>query len=156
MVVFIVQVAASLIFSDLDLDLESDFGFGDLISLKGLLHFIIGASTTCVVIGESLSKGWTHLIAAGVGVLFTFILGFLYKYLYKHLKQERTYIMEFNMSVGTIDFWDSKSNRGEISCVIDNEFLRLTVTSDIQLELKSGDQVCFSGTRSGVKVIHKV
>lgn len=66
---------------DVDLDGELDMNVSDIVSFKGLIHFIMGASGwLCVKQSVSHSVEWyDYLIALVCGILFVVILYYLYK-----------------------------------------------------------------------------
>lgn len=76
---------------DLDTDFDingdgfSDFSWGDIISFKGLIHFLMGSMGWLSL--KSLTVGvifwYDYLIAFGVGLLFFIILYWLYRLMMK-------------------------------------------------------------------------
>lgn len=50
--ILILQVIFSFIFGDIDIDIDGDLDFSDVISLKGILHFTIGSSLTLTTFGK--------------------------------------------------------------------------------------------------------
>lgn len=80
--VFLIQFALSFLGSEIDADLdvdldgEADFSFSDLISFKGLIHFLMGFSGWLML----TDKVTTFNIAIGsiVGISFVFILYWVY------------------------------------------------------------------------------
>lgn len=79
--IFIVQFCLSLIGGgdtdlDVDFDGEADFSFSDLISFKGLVHFLMGMSGWLMVSGKVTT--FNILIACLVGIIFMAILYYIY------------------------------------------------------------------------------
>ena len=66
---------------DVDLDGELDMDVSDIVSFKGLVHFVMGASGwLCIKHSVSHSIEWyDYLIALICGILFVVILYYLYK-----------------------------------------------------------------------------
>lgn len=66
---------------DVDLDGELDMDVSDIVSFKGLVHFVMGASGwLCIKQSISHSVEWyDYLIALVCGILFVVILYYLYK-----------------------------------------------------------------------------
>lgn len=87
--IFLAQFIVSVFFGDLDTDLEttSDFDLGSMISFKGLTHFCIGMGWYMY-----LSEG-TDILSYGIGIvcglLFVFVLWFLYKKAYQLQKENK-------------------------------------------------------------------
>ena len=83
--IFLVQFILSWFGGDTDLDVdldgELDMNVSDIVSFKGLIHFIMGASGwLCVKQSISHSVEWyDYLIALALGVIFVVILYYLYK-----------------------------------------------------------------------------
>ena len=83
--IFLVQFILSWFGGDTDLDVdldgELDMNVSDIVSFKGLIHFIMGASGwLCVKQSISHSVEWyDYLIALVCGILFVVILYYLYK-----------------------------------------------------------------------------
>ena len=62
---------------DIDLDTDVDFSLGDLFSFKGITHFAMGFSTWLTLAG---TVAWySYAIAVLVGIIFMFILYYIYK-----------------------------------------------------------------------------
>ena len=83
--IFLVQFILSWFGGDTDLDVdldgELDMTVSDIVSFKGLIHFIMGASGwLCIKQSISHSVEWyDYLIALVCGILFVVILYYLYK-----------------------------------------------------------------------------
>ena len=92
--IFIVQFILSFFIGELDLDTDidldgdgvDDFSIGDLVSFKGLIHFLIGFSWTMWFSRDS-NQWIAACCATGVGLIFVFILSLTYKLAIK-LKNE--------------------------------------------------------------------
>lgn len=85
--IFIIQFIMSLFGydSDIDVDLDfdgnTDFSVSDLVSFKGLIHFIMGSSTylySHIYLGNPINM-YTWIIAAVVGIVFVIGLYYIYK-----------------------------------------------------------------------------
>lgn len=85
--IFIIQFIMSLFGydSDMDIDLDfdgdADFSISDLVSFKGLIHFIMGSSTylySHIYLGNPINM-YTWIIAAVVGMVFVIGLYYIYK-----------------------------------------------------------------------------
>lgn len=86
---FVIQFLLSILGSDLDTDIDinsaSDLSMSlsDIISFKGITHFILGYSWTTYFSGS-------HLVGIVIGSFFFIVLFYVYKLLLK-LKQEMVY-----------------------------------------------------------------
>ena len=81
--IFILQFGLSFLFGgdtdadlDIDFDGEADFSFSDLISFKGLIHFLMGMSGWLMLNGDSVLS---IAFSAFVGLCFAVILALVYK-----------------------------------------------------------------------------
>lgn len=81
--IFILQFGLSFLFggdSDTDLDVdfdgEADFSFSDLISFKGLIHFLMGMSGWLMLNGDS---ALSIVFSVFVGLCFATMLALVYK-----------------------------------------------------------------------------
>lgn len=70
---------------DVDLDGDPDMDVSDIVSFKGLIHFLMGSSGWLCV--KQWTSGeifwWDYLIALACGVFFVIVLYYLYKLLMK-------------------------------------------------------------------------
>lgn len=67
--------------ADLDVDFDGDMDIGDLVSFKGAIHFLMGATGwLCIKDTVAHTIDWyDYLIALCLGILFMVILYYLYK-----------------------------------------------------------------------------
>lgn len=87
--IFIVQFILSWFGGDTDLDVnldgDIDMNVGDIVSFKGLIHFLMGAFGWLSI--KEWSSGvimwWDYLIALACGFIFVIVLYYLYKFLMK-------------------------------------------------------------------------
>ncbi len=82
--IFIVQFILSWFGGDTDLDVDLDGNFdmdvGDLVSFKGLIHFLMGSFGWLSIKNLTSEVQWyDFLIALVIGILFVTILYYLYK-----------------------------------------------------------------------------
>lgn len=131
-----------------EVDIDADLDSSDILSFKGIIHFIFGYSLTLTVIGEvsfiSIS------ISVLVGLLFTVILFFLYKYIYKNLCQEIIYQNEIKDPSARIYYWDSELNKGQVVVTLEGRLVFVDAVSTQDTKYKPGDIVKVEGTRNQV------
>ena len=79
--IFIIQFLLSFISGDTDLDVdfdgETDFSFSDLISFKGLIHFLMGLSGWLMITGKVTTIN--VLTACIIGIIFMVVLYYIYQ-----------------------------------------------------------------------------
>jgi hypothetical protein len=81
--IFIIRFILSWFGSDFDFD--DDLDVGDVVSFKGLTHFLMG-STGWLSLKSIITHNiqwWDYLIALGLGILFVIILFYIYKLMCK-------------------------------------------------------------------------
>lgn len=94
--IFIVQFILSWFGGDTDLDVdldgELDMDVGDIVSFKGLIHFLMGFSGWLCV--KHSIEWYDYLIALAIGIGFIFILYYLYKVCLRlqHISEEENLV----------------------------------------------------------------
>ena len=81
--IFIVRFILSWIGGDFELDADTDLDVSDVVSFKGLTHFLMG-STGWLSVKSLITHNimwYDYLIAFMLGVIFVIILYFVYKFL---------------------------------------------------------------------------
>ena len=83
--IFIIRFILSWIGGDFELDADTDLDISDVVSFKGLTHFLMGVSGWLSVksIVTHNVVWYDYLIAFALGVIFVMILYFVYKSLIK-------------------------------------------------------------------------
>lgn len=85
--IFLIQFFMSIFFGDIDTDTDLDADLGSVVSFKGLTHFCIGFGWY-MYIAKSTSIS-TFLIGISIGLVFVFMLWFLYKKAYQLQKENK-------------------------------------------------------------------
>lgn len=79
--IFIIRFLLSLFGGDFELDVDSDISISDVVSFKGLTHFLMGSSGWLSL--KSLTTHnivwYDYIIAIIVGIIFIIILYFVYR-----------------------------------------------------------------------------
>lgn len=146
--ILIVQTILSFVGGEIDFD--TDLDSSDILSFKGIIHFIFGFSLTLTVMKEvSLLSTF---IAVLVGMLFTVILFYLYKYIYKYLRQEMVYQNEIKDSSARIYYWNSELNKGQVVVTLEGRLVFIDAISTKDMKYKPGDTVKVEGTRNQVTI----
>lgn len=83
--IFLIQFIMSIFFGDLDTDTDIDVDLSSAVSFKGLTHFCIGFGWYMYIAKSTAIS--TFLIGILIGLLFVFILWFLYKKAYQLQKK---------------------------------------------------------------------
>lgn len=140
-----VQTVLMLLGLDLDFDFDVD---SDLISFKGLLHFLVGAMGTLCIFGSVTL--WSVLTATVVGIVLVILLNWIYKLLSKALTQEITY--EVNIPEQLVEIYSWNGSSGECVIVLEGVIKYIPIMSDEPLDLECGDYVYASGNRKLLKI----
>lgn len=85
--IFLIQFFMSIFFGDIDTDTDLDADLGSVVSFKGLTHFCIGFGWY-MYIAKSTEIS-TFLIGITIGLVFVFMLWFLYKKAYQLQKENK-------------------------------------------------------------------
>ena len=85
--IFLIQFIMSIFFGDLDTDTDIDVDLSSAVSFKGLTHFCIGFGWYMYIAKSTAIS--TFLIGIPIGLLFVFILWFLYKKAYQLQKENK-------------------------------------------------------------------
>lgn len=128
--VLIGQTVLSFIGGEIDVDMDADLDSSDMLSFKGIVHFVFGFSLTLTTMGGV--SVLSTFVAVLVGLLFTVILF----YIYKHLRQEIIYQDEIKDTPAQVYYWDSELNKGEIGKI---EAEKTVTNKNAELEVVRAD-----------------
>ena len=85
--IFLIQFVVSIFFGDIDTDVDMDTDIGSVISFKGLTHFCIGMGWYMYISqGTDISS---YAVGILVGLVFVFVLWFLYKKAWQLQKENK-------------------------------------------------------------------
>lgn len=137
----------TLMLLGLDFDFDLDDG-SDLISFKGLLHFLVGSmGTLCLFNKITLLSVLTAVV---VGMILVVVLNWIYKSLSKALTQEIEY--EVNIPEQLVEIYSWNGSSGECTITLEGVQKQVPIVSDIQMDLQCGDYVYAAGTRNLLKI----
>ena len=154
---FVLISVVSIFFGDLDLNIDADvdtggglFG-GDIFSFKGLLHFSMGFSLTLTLMKEVTVTSVSIGIIAGV--VFVFVLYYLYKVTYTKLQQSIKYTDKIENMDAEVYFWNENRKIGEVFVSLEGRPVTITLEGAEGLKLEKGQKIKVSGTR---KIVYPV
>ena len=83
--IFIIRFILSWVGGDFDVDIDTDLDLGDVVSFKGITHFLMGFFGWLSVKSFTTHNvmWYDYLIAFVLGVIFVIILYYVYKFLMK-------------------------------------------------------------------------
>jgi uncharacterized membrane protein len=152
--VFLLTTLGAVIFGNLDAAFDTDMELGggfeltDVISFKGLLHFVIGFTLTLTVMGEfTLTSSAAGVVA---GILFMVVLFYLYRLVFSRLQQSIRYTVDIKDMDAEVYYWDQHTQTGEVFISLEGRPVTVTLKSETELHLKSGQKIKVTGTRHAV------
>jgi hypothetical protein len=149
---FLLTTIGSLFFGNMDLDTDVEAGsgllLGDVISFKGLLHFIIGFTLTLTLMNECTLFSAT--IGTIAGIVFVLVLYYVYKMFVVNLKQSMKYTTEINDMEAEVYFWDNKKKIGEVFITLEGRPVTVTLVCAEDVQFEKGQKIRVSGTRRSV------
>jgi uncharacterized membrane protein len=150
---FLITSIGSLIFGELNLDIDvdtdgGDFSGGDIFSFKGLVHFAIGFSLTLTLMKEVTIT--STLIGIIAGLVFVFVLYYLYKIIYTKLQQSIKYTDKIEEMDAEVYFWNENRKIGEVFVSLEGRPVTITLEGAEGMNLAKGQKIKVSGTRKSV------
>ena len=151
---FLLTTIISLLFGDMDLDVDADLnidsGFlvSDVLSFKGLVHFAIGFSLALTLMGEFTLI--SSVVGVVTGIIFVLVLYYLYKFVFEKFQQSIKYATDINDMEADVYFWDNKSKIGEVFVTLEGRPVTVTLKCTEDLHFEKGQKIRVSGTRKSV------
>jgi len=153
---FVITTIGSLFFGGMDMDMDTDldvdgsgFLLSDVISFKGLIHFIIGFSLTLTLMKEFSLLSAT--VGTVTGVVFVLVLYYLYKLFFDKLQQNIKYTTDINDMEAEVYFWDNKKKIGEVFITLEGRPVTITLTCTEDVSFEKGQKIRVTGTRRSVQ-----
>jgi uncharacterized membrane protein YuzA (DUF378 family) len=153
---FLISSIGSLLFGGMDTDMDVDVGagdglsFSDIISFKGLLHFLIGFSLVLTLMGGVTVL--SVIIGVITGLIFVVALFYIYKFTHEKLQHHITYTTEINGLEGEVYYWDKNRKIGEVFVVLEGRPVTVTLQSDDEnIHLEKGQKIIVQGNRNLVR-----
>jgi hypothetical protein len=146
-ILLLIQMILNL--TGLDVEMDLDVYTGDFITFKGAIHFLFGFSLV-LTLYDTVNFS-TLCLAVFVGFVSMLLLYWLYSFLYKKLKEERTYTEVFDNVDAVVIYYDENTNRGEVKVILPEGCFNLPFTNHTDEILKANDVIQVSGTRQTLK-----
>lgn len=147
-ILFLLQFLASFFFGDVDL--EGDLDAGDILSYKGIIHFLLGSSAVL-----SFYQSTSVPVCIGaicLGIVCTFLLGWVYKIMYKTLPSEILYTENIENQQATVYYFNKETHNGICSVILPEGITHVPFKSDSTYD--TGDIITVSGNRTEVYIIN--
>lgn len=153
--IFIIQfILSSFGFLETDLDVDfdgnTDFSVGDLLSFKGLIHFLMGFSGWLMLSDKITTL--TISCACGAGIIFMILLYFIYKLCMK-FNSEPTMKSKTDL-IGEVVMVYVPLPNGNCVCKVDSpSYTEIICKADT--EVKVGDILTIKSYKDGIYYISK-
>ena len=131
--VFVIQSVLSLIGSDFDTDTDMDVTPSDVISFKGLTHFLIGFTWSMVIYNS-------YIVSLVSGICMVVIMYYLYKFM-NGLSEERKLDTSENIIGRICEVVSSSDSYTEVQIIINGSLVNKKATSKSSKLYKVGDIV---------------
>lgn len=129
--VFVIQSVLSLIGTDLDTDTDMDVTPSDIVSFKGLTHFLIGFTWSMVVYDN-------YIISLVSGIFMVFIMYYLYKFM-NGLSEDRKLDDDKDIIGRTCEIISSSNDYTEVQIVINGSLVNKQAISKSNKIYKIGE-----------------
>lgn len=129
--VFVIQSILSLIGTDLDTDTDMDVTPSDVISFKGLTHFLIGFTWSMVVYDN-------YIVSLIAGIFMVFIMYYLYKFM-NGLSEDRKLDSDKDMIGRTCEIISSSDDYTEVQVSINGSLANKQAISKSNKIYKIGE-----------------
>jgi hypothetical protein len=151
--IFGIKLMCALIGFDFEADL--DFDFGDIISFKGIVHFLMGFSGyLSIMFHNGTYSGVKDIVYAGIiGLIVMILLYFTYILIYKLDSPHKTKMGEQLVGYkGTINFIKDKDKHLYLIDVVVN-MNSITVLAQSDKSYRVGDEVIISQFKDNIYLI---
>ncbi len=148
--VFLFQFVFSVFFGDMDTDTDVDADLGSIISFKGMTHFCIGMGWYMYLTqGTDITS---YAIGIAVGLIFVFVLWFLYKKAYQLQKENKP--EKPDALVGReCTVYAHDGERYVVQVAVNGALREMDVRSIGGKEYRTGDKAVISKVEAGVLYI---
>lgn len=148
--IFLIQFIMSVFFGDLDTDTDVDTDLGSVVSFKGFTHFCIGMGWYMYI-----SQG-TDITSYGIGIfiglVFVFVLWYLYKKAYQLQKENKPEKPEALLG-RECEIYSRNGNRYVVQIAINGALREMDVRSLENKEYRTGDKTVICKVESGIMYI---
>ena len=149
--IFLIQFIMSIFFGDLDTDTDIDVDLSSAVSFKGLTHFCIGFGWYMYIAKSTAIS--TFLIGILIGLLFVFILWFLYKKAYQ--LQQVNHNEQTDQLVGRecVIYFKQSDSKYTVQTTRDGAMREVDVISESGKTYQTGDRTIITSYKDGTLFI---
>ena len=149
--IFLIQFIMSIFFGDLDTDTDIDVDLSSAVSFKGLTHFCIGFGWYMYIAKSTAIS--TFLIGILIGLLFVFILWFLYKKAYQLQQVNKTEKTEQLVGRECTIYFKQGDGRYTVQVSRDGAMREIDVISEASKSYQTGDKTIIMTYKEGTLYI---
>ncbi|WP_455585294.1 hypothetical protein [Bacteroides sp.] len=145
--IFLVQFVLSIFFGDFDADTDVDTDIGSVVSFKGLTHFGIGFGWYMYLQGNTDLA--TYVIGILVGLVFVFVVWFLYKKAYQLQQTNRAEGTEQLVGRECTIYFNQGEGKYTVQVSRDGAMREVDVISESGQNYRTGDRTVIASYKEG-------
>ena len=148
--IFLLQFIVSIFFGEIDTDVDMDTDIGSVISFKGLTHFCIGMGWYMYISqGTDISS---YAVGILVGLVFVFVLWFLYKKAWQLQKENKPEKPEALLG-RECTIYAHDGDRYVVQIAVNGALREMDVRSLENRKYQTGDRTTIVKVESGIMYI---
>lgn len=149
--IFVIQFILSIFFGDIDADVDVDADISSVVSFKGLTHFGIGFGWYMYLIGNTDFR--SYMVAILIGLLFVFVVWFLYKKAYQLQQVNRSEKTEQLVGRECTIYFKQESGKYTVQMRKDGAMREVDVVSETGKTYQTGDRTIITVYKDGTLYI---
>ena len=149
--IFVIQFILSIFFGDIDADVDVDADISSVVSIKGLTHFGIGFGWYMYLIGNTDFR--SYMVAILIGLLFVFVVWFLYKKAYQLQQVNRSEKTEQLVGRECTIYFKQESGKYTVQTRKDGAMREVDVVSETGKTYQTGDRTIITAYKDGTLYI---
>ena len=151
--IFLIQFIVSIFFGEIDTDVDMDADIGSVISFKGLTHFCIGMGWYMYITqGTDISS---YVVGILVGLVFVFVLWFLYKKAWQLQKENKPEKPEALLG-RECTIYAHDGNRYIVQIAVNGALREMDVRSLEGRKYQTGDKTTIVRAETGIMYIQYI
>lgn len=149
--IFVIQFILSIFFGDIDADVDVDADISSVVSFKGLTHFGIGFGWYMYLIGNTDFR--SYMVAILIGLLFVFVVWFLYKKAYQLQQVNRSEKIEQLVGRECTIYFKQEGGKYTVQMCKDGAMREVDVVSETGKTYQTGDRTIITVYKDGTLYI---
>lgn len=149
--IFLVQFVLSIFFGDIDADTDVGADLSSMVSFKGLTHFGIGFGWYMYL--QQTINATSYIVGIIIGLLFVFVVWFLYKKAYQLQQVSRSEKTEQLVGRECTIYFNQGEGRYTVQVSRDGAMREVDVISESAVNYRTGDKTIISSYKEGTLYI---